>query len=391
MKRRSLSASSALAICLVAIFPLFVDLVARGSQPLDSVVRAQNRWKNAAADYPWKFPDDHWSHDEYQSEWWYFTGHLQTSDHPPRRFGFQFTFFRFGLAPTLPPRDSTWNSKNLIMAHLAISDIASGEHLFSEVLTRESPLLAGLGIQPDSLLAWSRAPAGSPGRWLLHWNGNGFRMTAHDSTQGLALQLSTRPLKPVVLQGPNGYSRKSPLDGHASLYYSFPRMHTTGTLVVHGRRFAVQGLTWMDKEFGSGQLAENQTGWDWLSVQLLDGREWMGFLVRDTAGNVDHASAALISVEGKRQELSAGEWTWSHSRTWQSPHTKATYPIAWRLRVPGAGLDLSIEALIEDQENRGRRLFYWEGAVQARNAAGELVGHGYVEMTGYGKGNRPPL
>ena len=34
-------------------------------------------WKVAVADYAWSFPRDHWAHDGYRTEWWYFTGHLE--------------------------------------------------------------------------------------------------------------------------------------------------------------------------------------------------------------------------------------------------------------------------------------------------------------------------
>ena len=43
------------------------------------------------------FPADHGPHPEFRTEWWYYTGNLTTTD--GRRFGFQLTFFRRGLAP----------------------------------------------------------------------------------------------------------------------------------------------------------------------------------------------------------------------------------------------------------------------------------------------------
>ena len=41
------------------------------------------------------FPADHYSHPDFKTEWWYYTGHLQTES--GRRFGYQVTFFRFGM------------------------------------------------------------------------------------------------------------------------------------------------------------------------------------------------------------------------------------------------------------------------------------------------------
>ncbi len=55
----------------------------------------------ATAIQEYRLPDDHGPHLEYQTEWWYYTGNLAASD--GRRFGFQLTFFRRGLAPGAPP------------------------------------------------------------------------------------------------------------------------------------------------------------------------------------------------------------------------------------------------------------------------------------------------
>ncbi|MCC6636508.1 MAG: carotenoid 1,2-hydratase, partial [Ignavibacteriaceae bacterium] len=43
------------------------------------------------------FPKDHFAHNEYRTEWWYFTGNLFTQE--GRRFGYQFTIFRNGILP----------------------------------------------------------------------------------------------------------------------------------------------------------------------------------------------------------------------------------------------------------------------------------------------------
>ncbi len=51
----------------------------------------------ATAPYTFVFPRDHGAHPGYQSEWWYFTGHLHARD--GRRFGFELTIFRFGIRP----------------------------------------------------------------------------------------------------------------------------------------------------------------------------------------------------------------------------------------------------------------------------------------------------
>lgn len=357
-------------------------------------IQQQDTWIPAQPNYHWSFPRDHWSHPGYKTEWWYFTGHLTAVGDPARRFGYQFTFFRVGLAPSKPHLASEWAANDLVMGHAAVTDLSSGRHVFCDVLYRATPLLGAFGEPGDSIVAWSRAPAGTSSAWVLRWNGAGFDFDARDDACGLALHLSTSRRKPIVFQGPNGFSRKGEGPMAASLYYSMTRLTTTGTLEIDGEIATVQGESWMDREFGSNQLSEHQVGWDWFSLRLEDGRDLMIYLMRDSSGSVDHAQATLIARDGDAGGLPAGAWTVETRDTWTSPATGAEYPARWLITVPGEKLVLEVVPELPQQENVARfvpGLFYWEGAVQVLNQDGEPTGRGYVELTGYGTNSRPAL
>ncbi|BDG07354.1 lipocalin-like domain-containing protein [Anaeromyxobacter paludicola] len=354
---------------------------------------ADPAFRLAAPGYAWSFPRDHSTHPGYRNEWWYFTGQLAAEGEPARRFGYQLTLFRVGLVPERPPFDSAWSAANLAMGHAALSELSAGRHRFSEVLARETPFLGGFPPFPDPLLAWVRAPSGTEGRWTVRREGDGFALAMEDRAQGFALRLSARPRKPVVLQGPGGLSVKSAAPGHASLYYSLTRLETSGELEVDGRRYRVAGESWMDKEVGSSQLGPGQVGWDWFSLQLADGRDLMLYALRRADGSVDFASATLVDAAGRPRWLAPGEWSARSDGRWRSPATGADYPAGWRVEVPGEGIRLTVTPLLADQENRARAggLFYWEGAVSLSGDGGRPAGQGYVELTGYGRENRPPL
>ena len=366
---------------------LLLALAACGLLPAPA--GAQN-WRIAQPDYAWSFPRDHWARSNYKTEWWYFTGHLNAAD--GRRFGYQFTFFRVGLLSEKPALDSAWATSELIMGHAAISALEQNEHYFAEVLYRTTPLLGGFGTYPDTLIAWSRGPAGTPEDWTLSWNGSGFDFAMADQRQGIAFALYTAPQKPLIFQGPNGYSRKGVGASAASHYYSFTRLRTTGVLKVDGETSRVSGDSWMDKEFGTNQLGEHQVGWDWFSLQLADGREIMLYILRDTAGKVDYGRATLVAADGTTRFLKRESFALRATKKWTSPQTKATYPAGWELHLDGETFLLTAE--MADQENRGalaRALFYWEGAVRVTDDKGRQLGKGYVELTGYGTGNRPGI
>jgi predicted secreted hydrolase len=351
-------------------------------------------WKTARPDHVWSFPREHWSHPGYRIEWWYFTGQLQARNEPRRRWGYQFTFFRVGLLPERPRLASNWASENLILGHAAVTDLSRGEHRFSELLYRAVPFLGGFGEFPDPRLAWSQGPPGTGAGWSLGWSSEGFQIEMADRRQKTALNLTATPMKPVVLQGPNGYSRKASQGTAASLYYSFTRMRTEGTLEWSGERVPVEGESWMDREWSTSSLGPEQVGWDWFGLRLNDGRELMLYSLRRKDGTADYRYGTLVERDGNTRYLSAPDWSLAPSDTWTSPATGARYPARWTLEIRGEGNRMAVVPELADQENRSRLpggVFYWEGAVRVLGPDGVTRGEGYVELTGYGEGSRPPV
>jgi predicted secreted hydrolase len=357
-------------------------------------VPATDGWRPAGPDHRWSFPADHRAHPGYRNEWWYFTGTLEAIDAPGRRFGFQLTFFRVGLVPEAPRLDSAWAAADAVMVHAALTDVAERKHRFSEVLWRAVPVLGGFPGDPDPLLAWARAPAGTEGRWEVRLEGGEFRLAMRDAASGSALELALRPRKPPALQGPNGLSRKSAEEGYASLYYSLTRLETRGALELDGRRYAVRGESWMDKEIGSSQLAPDQVGWDWWSLRLADGRDLMLYVLRRKDRTASWRNGTLVARDGRVRVLEPEAWSVRAVGTWRSGASGATYPSGWEVEVPGEGIRLTVTPEVRDAENRSEALpglSYWEGPVRLAGPEGRPEGEGYVELTGYAQGARLPL
>ncbi len=331
----------------------------------------------ARADRPreFVFPRDHGPHPQYATEWWYYTGNLDSAD--GRHYGYQLTFFRYGLAPEGPRRASAWGATSLYMAHLALTDVAGGKFYAFERFSRGAAGLAGATGEPAFRV------------WLDDWSASGagpqalpMRLSAADGPVAIDLTLDSR--RAVVLQGPGGVSQKSATPGNASYYYSFTRMETSGTITIDGQATAVQGQSWLDREFGTSALEPGALGWDWFAVQLADGGELMYAQVRGEGGRPLFRLGKLIQPDGGTRQLEGEEVLLETLGSWTSQRSGATYPSGWRLRVPGEQLDLRLTPYLEDQELT-LAVVYWEGAVRVEGSvAGRPVrGNAYVELTGY--------
>jgi len=193
-----------------------------------------------------------------------------------------------------------------------------------------------------------------------------------------------------VLHGDRGYSQQGSSPGNASYYYSLTRMPTTGAVHIGGTRIPVTGLGWMDHEFGTNFLEKDQAGWDWLSIQLEDGGDVMVFQLRRKDGSIDpHSSGTVVEPGGLTRAIAnPSAFSMTPGRRWKSPASGASYPVTWTVRVPGSELDLTLTAVLDNQELRtaaSTGVTYWEGAIDvAGTRAGKPVkGRGYLEMTGY--------
>lgn len=332
-------------------------------------------YARATAPASLQFPRDEGPHPDYQTEWWYYTGVLESEDNRP--FGYQLTFFRRAL---LPPdqrsqRSSAWAANDIYLAHFAVSDIESGTFQAFERYERGAQGLAGAQIEPFRV-------------WLHDWevqqtDEDSYHLSAQEADISLDLTLSDQRGK--VLQGENGFSPKGSQPGNASYYYSQPRLQSQGILTLGEERYSVEGWTWMDHEYSTSALSPNQIGWDWFGLHLDDGSDLMVFQIRRADGSIDpFSSGSYIPPAGESQQLSVDDFSLEVLDTWRSPHSDARYPSRWRLRIPSLKLDLEIQSRLSDQE-LNLSYAYWEGVVDVRGekAGQPLQGQGYMELTGY--------
>jgi predicted secreted hydrolase len=333
-----------------------------------------------------EFPRDFGAHPNFQTEWWYATGYIN-SPSAAAAWGFQVTFFRSRVAQT-QDMQSAFAAKQLIFAHAALTDVAKGKLWHDQRIAR-----------------WSGAPAGSNSvdtasastidtdvrlnNWRLQRTPSG--LLAHVQALDFSLALTFTATQPVLLQGEQGLSRKGPDAGQTSYYYSHPQLRVQGDVVLQGRRFAVAegSMAWLDHEWSEHMMHPQAIGWDWIGMNLLDGSTLTAFRLRkqDDSALWDGGSYRTGKDSEAGQKLitfARGDALFKPLRWWQSVQSKARYPVEWEVQTPVG--TYTVRARLDNQEldsMPSTGAIYWEGLCDLFNAKNALVGRGYLEMTGY--------
>lgn len=339
------------------------------------------------------FPRDYGSHPDFRTEWWYVSGWLdlpankvdakptekQTPD--PEAIGFQITFFRTRSA-LRSNNPSQFTPRQLMFAHIALAQPISRTLIHDQQSARTGFGLAQAS-ETDTHVAMQN--------WQLIRSKNDVysarcATTIINNNTGFSLNLTLTPNGPPQLQGEAGFSRKGPRLAQASHYYSRPQLAVKGDLKLKGKTQTVTGRAWLDHEWSSTLLDPQAIGWDWTGINLNDGGSLLAFRLRNASGSNVWTHIAWRDAQGlfvfKANQANGAKFT--ALRNWQSIASGAQYPVKQQLQFNDQTFE--IDPLFDEQEIDGRLStggFYWEGAVYLRDKSQQIIGRGYLEMTGY--------
>ncbi len=348
-----------LLICLSLLLP--TPVLAQGFAGLGTEAEG---FAPVTAPAEFVFPRDHGAHPGHRIEWWYLTAALEGAD--GRDYGVQWTLFR---QASRPPSDATgWDSGQVWMGHAGLT--TPEQHFYAERFARGDVGQAGVIAAPFEAWIddWAMTGAATAGDALAD-----ITVTAQGDEFSYALRATT-DLAPVP-QGDGGFSVKSESE-QASYYYSQPFYSVSGVLTVEGVEVPVTGTGWLDREWSSQPLAEDQAGWDWFSLHLEDGARVMAFSLRDTDGGA-FVSGTWITAAGEATPLSGEDILLTPRHV--SDVAGRRVPTAWRVEIPSRGLSVDTEP-VNAQSWMGTIFPYWEGPIRL---SGSHAGRGYLEMTGY--------
>lgn len=374
-----------LIICLLAAFLLLIvfqldDLSTETSTKgvsVNEVLGDSNSegFEFALEPITFNFPADHGPHNNFKNEWWYITGNLYDENND--RYGFQITFFRQALkAMSEQAQGENWKSPQVYLAHFAMSNLRDNTFFFNEKLTRPGGNVVTIEQQPLAI---------SIDSWTLEATEESFfplRLYANYKDTQLELELTSA--KPMVLQGDRGLSQKNEIPGNASYYYSFTRLVADGRITQGKDVKSVVGSAWLDREWSSSALSDEQVGWDWFALQFSNSSEMMFYQLRNKDGSTSPFSkGVLVNSEGIKQALSTADIKLTPVNYWQSENGQR-YPIEWQIdsNLPLLKQAKLVKAIMPNQYLE-TTIQYWEGAVDILDSTGNPLGVGFLEMTGY--------
>jgi predicted secreted hydrolase len=295
------------------------------------------------------------------------------------------TFFRSRVDATQGLR-SAFAARQLLFAHAALTDV-QGQRLHHDQRIARAGFGVAQASEADTLVqlhGWSLARSDRAADAT-----QGSRYAARIEGADFGLDLLFDTTQPLLLQGQQGLSRKGPQPEQASYYYSQPQLQVRGSLVLQGRRMAIDAANaraWLDHEWSEALLHPEAVGWDWIGMNLHDGSALTAFRLRRADGSTVWAGGSWRAPGQAVQVFDAQAVVFTPVRFWTSPHSAARYPVQWRVQTP-VGV-FGVRALLDPQEldsSSSTGAIYWEGLSDLVDSAGHAVGRGYLEMTGYAK------
>jgi geranylgeranyl pyrophosphate synthase/predicted secreted hydrolase len=223
-----------------------------------------------------------------------------------------------------------------------------------------------------------------------------YRLRLRDAASGMACDLRLELMRTPIRYGRDG--TVSGVGGEVMFYYFVPRAAASGIVTIDGVAVPVEtGQGWYDHEFGvrrpeaelrqAARGAAGETCWRWLSLQFDGGTELsVYYITRRATQEVLDSWAMLSRPDGTSAAFSDVEL--ETLENWRSTRTFIEYPVAFRIAVPSADIQVFAKATFPDQEviTVISDPAFWEGTIRAsgRIEGNRVLGQGWLECKGFG-------
>ncbi|TDZ14919.1 Kievitone hydratase [Colletotrichum orbiculare MAFF 240422] len=162
--------------------------------------------------------------------------------------------------------------------------------------------------------------------------------------------------------------------------WGVPAGRTEGTITIDNKTIAVDpenSFTWYDRQISHGA----PKNWTWFELNFPGSAIKASVWAWDLPG---HETARFATVRvGDSYHVLTHKLDFDSARTWTSPNSNITYPLAWNITFEN-GDHLSITSLRDDQEMYGGKALVdsaYEGFIEVKGSFfGQEEGFGVVEI-----------
>jgi geranylgeranyl pyrophosphate synthase/predicted secreted hydrolase len=365
-------------------------------------------------------------------EWWYVNTHLETV--AGRKYGIFAAFFRqatgrnaagaieyahsvaWALSDPQNARYYPVCAVDKSAVSLGLKKIDNGDGVGDDRMNRALREVLVRGHVPLPTRMLHAEPVVARDRLVLEYGAcrfakrpsGSYELHLSDESSGVGCDLVFTPLKPPIRHGNDGVIHG--LSDELMFYYFIPRNELSGSVVVNGRPSPVaRGKGWYDHEFGyvpdpepgsatqpgpmsvapkdvkAKKTSAGATAWNWAAAQLDSGVDVTVYsITRVATGEVLDNWAVISDADGRRTQYD--NVTFRALENWRSTRSFLEYPTRWRLVVPEAKLDVTLEATFPDQEliTVISDPAFWEGqvSVTGHQRGASVTGLGWVERRG---------
>ena len=218
--------------------------------------------------------EEWWLHKR-SNDWWYASGYL--NDEGGNLYSFQYTMLRLYPKGLIP----------IYLLMLAMTDFQTKEHFYFQ---RFTPRSRDFTVESKLLQFGDYAKVVR--------DKDSMKIVVKTMKFSFDLQLDYG--KGVIWHCNNGVVRKGVFKPKQfTTYYSWTNMPTKGTITVNGKTHRVSGKTWFDKEYGTFDMLNRGTHWEWFSLRFFDDEEIMMFHFPQS----NFQDGTYITREGKAERL----------------------------------------------------------------------------------------
>jgi predicted secreted hydrolase len=175
-----------------------------------------------------------------------------------------------------------------------------------------------------------------------------------------------------------------PFYGEINYEYALPNMKTVGSVVVDGKHYQVDGVSWFDRQWG--QMAQSfwaHMKWSWMGICLDNGDRISLWDIID--GDKEHAFATLLHPDGRHEIVDVEPLALGATNIWISAASGHRYPTHWVVSIPTLKARLYVEPLVREQELVSPiGIHKYEGASKVTGEMQDepVTGHAVVEQVG---------